>query len=123
MRSFSRPMAGWGIFAFWLTFAIFQGIFPKRPFHTEFCRVYSRRFMDDFRTQMRFALKAGADLTGTILVPAFAGAFLGKFLDARYGTGHMVFAAILFLTFLGTAVILVKKVRQYAKEYQKLIAP
>lgn len=115
--------ADWRIFAFWLTFATFSRIFPKHPFHAMLHAVYSRRFMDDFRSSMRFALTAGADLTGTILVPAFAAALLGKFLDARYGTGHILFAAILFLTFLGTAFILVKKVRQYAKEYQKLIAP
>jgi F0F1-type ATP synthase assembly protein I len=78
--------------------------------------------MDDFGSSLRFALRAMVDLTGTILVPAFVAAFLGKFLDARYGTGHVVFAVFLVLTFIGTAIILVKKVRQYAKEYQQLIA-
>ncbi len=79
--------------------------------------------MDDYRASMRFALRAMADVTGTILVPAFVAALLGKFLDARYGTGRILFAVLLTLTFLATAFILVKKVRQYAKEYQKLIAP
>ncbi len=79
--------------------------------------------MDDFRSSMRFALRAMADMTGTILVPAFVAALVGKFLDARYGTGRLLFAALLALTFVATAFILVKKVRQYAKEYQKLIAP
>lgn len=78
--------------------------------------------MDDFRSSMRFALQAMADITGTILVPAFVAAFVGKFLDARYGTGRAVFVALLVLTFIATVVVLVKKVRQYAKEYQKLIA-
>jgi MFS-type transporter involved in bile tolerance (Atg22 family) len=78
--------------------------------------------MDDFGSSLRFALRAVTDLTGTILVPAFVAALLGKSLDARYGTGHIVFAALLALTFVGTAIILVKKVRQYAKEYQQLIA-
>jgi F0F1-type ATP synthase assembly protein I len=72
---------------------------------------------------MRFALRAMADMTGTILVPAFVAALVGKFLDARYGTGRLLFAIFLALTFVATAFILVKKVRQYAKEYQKLIAP
>lgn len=63
-----------------------------------------------------------ADITGTILVPAFVAAFGGRFLDARFGTGRILFAVLLGLTFLATAFILVKKVRQYAKEYQKLIA-
>ena len=78
--------------------------------------------MDDYRLSMRFALTAMADIMGTILVPAFVAAFVGKFLDARYGTGRILFAVLLTLTFLATAFILVKKVRQYAKEYQKLIA-
>ncbi len=78
--------------------------------------------MDDVGSSLRFALRAVTDLTGTILVPAFVAAILGKFLDARYGTGHIVFAVLLALTFVGTAIILVKKVRQYAKEYQQLIA-
>jgi len=72
--------------------------------------------MDDFGSSMRFAFRAVADLTGTILVPAFAAAILGKFLDARYGTGRVIFAVLLAFTFVGTAIILVKKVRQYAKE-------
>ncbi len=79
--------------------------------------------MDDYRESMRFALKAMVDITGTILVPAFVAAIVGKFLDARYGTGRVLFVVLLTATFLGTAFILVKKVRQYAKEYQKLIAP
>ncbi len=78
--------------------------------------------MDDFGSSLRFALRAVTDLTGTILVPAFVAAILGKFLDARYGTGHSIFAVLLTFTFVGTAIILVKKVRQYAKEYQQLIA-
>ena len=78
--------------------------------------------MDDYRSSIRFALKATADITGTILVPAFVAAIAGKFLDARYGTGRVLFVMLLTLTFLGTAFILLKKVRQYAKEYQKLIS-
>jgi MFS-type transporter involved in bile tolerance (Atg22 family) len=78
--------------------------------------------MNDTGSSLRFALRAVTDLTGTIMVPAFVAALLGKFLDVRYGTGHVIFAVLLVITFVGTAVILVKKVRQYAKEYQQLIA-
>lgn len=78
--------------------------------------------MNDVGSSMRFALRAVTDLTGTILVPACAAAFLGTYLDARYGTDRIIFATLLALAFVGTAIILVKKVRQYAKEYQQLIA-
>ena len=79
--------------------------------------------MDDFRASLAFSLRVMADMFGTILVPAFAAALLGGFLDARFGSGRWVFAGLMTLAFLGTAVILVKKVRHYAKEYQKLITP
>ncbi|MFA6018274.1 MAG: hypothetical protein WCT28_01825 [Patescibacteria group bacterium] len=78
--------------------------------------------MVDFGSSLRFALKTVTGLTGIILVPAFVAALLGEFLDARYGTGHILFGIVLFLTFVGSGVILVKKVREYAKEYEKLIA-
>ena len=78
--------------------------------------------MDGFGPSLAFALRAVVDLTGTIFVPAIVAAVLGKFLDARYGTGHMLFAGFLVLAFVATAIVLVKKIRQYAKEYQQLIS-
>lgn len=79
-------------------------------------------FMEIFGASVRFALRAVTDLTGTILVPAFVAAILGNVLDARFGTGRILFGSLLVITFIGTAGILVKKVRQYEKEYQQLIA-
>lgn len=70
---------------------------------------------------IRFASKAMVDITGTIMVPAFVAALLGKTLDARLGTGKMLFVSCLVLTFMGTAFILVKKVKMYANEYKNLL--
>lgn len=70
---------------------------------------------------IRFAGRAMVDITGTIMVPAFVAALLGKALDARFGTGKALFAIGLVLTFAATAFILVKKVKKYANEYQNLI--
>ncbi len=78
--------------------------------------------MDGFGPSLRFALRAVTDIMGTILVPAFVAAMLGKYFDVRYGTGHTIFIVLLAFTFLGTSVLLVKKVGQYAKEYKKLIS-
>ena len=79
-------------------------------------------FMDVFGSSLRFAVKTVTDLTVTILVPAGVAAIGGKYLDDRYGTGHIYFAVFLALSFVSTVFILVKKVRQYAKEYRQLIA-
>lgn len=78
--------------------------------------------MNGVGPSLGFALRAVVDLTGTIFVPAIAAAFLGKFLDTRAGTGHILFAVCLALAFIATAIVLVKKIRQYAKEYQQLIS-
>lgn len=77
--------------------------------------------MNDIRSAMIFSFRAMADIMGTILIPALCAAFLGIFFDAQFGTGRWIFAGLMTLAFLGTAVILVKKVRHYAKEYQKNI--
>ncbi len=79
--------------------------------------------MDDFRSSMIFALRVMADIFGTILIPAFVAAVLGQLLDTQFGTGRWIFAGLMIVAFGGTTVILVKKVRHYAKEYQKLITP
>lgn len=77
--------------------------------------------MNETWASMQFALRAVADLTGTIFVPAIVAALAGRAVDARYGIGHTMFGILLVLTFIATAVVLVKKIRHYAKEYQQLI--
>ncbi|MBI1908006.1 hypothetical protein HYS28_01135 [Candidatus Uhrbacteria bacterium] len=67
-----------------------------------------------------FALRAMADLTATIFVPAVVAALLGRFLDGRYGTGRAWFIGLLACTFVLTVFILIRKVRSYGRAYQKL---
>ena len=70
---------------------------------------------------MVFALRAAADMTGTILVPAVVAAFAGKFLDTRLGTGKAFFIALLVGAALMTMYMVVKKARQYGDLYKKLV--
>ncbi len=64
---------------------------------------------------------AMADLLGTIVVPAILAGFVGKYLEPRIGSTYHPAALLLLVTFLLTIPVLVKKVRQYAKDYQTLI--
>ena len=68
------------------------------------------------------ALRAAADITATIFVPAVAAAIAGRALDAQYGTGKRFFAVLLALAFILTMFILIRKVRSYGRAYQKLTA-
>lgn len=78
--------------------------------------------MNALGPSLRFALTAVADITATITLPAIVGAVVGKALDARYGTGHILFGVIMTLAFLATAIVLLKKIRQYADAYKKQIS-
>lgn len=69
-----------------------------------------------------FALRAAANITGTILVPAVAAAFAGRYLDTRFGTGKTWFAVLLSVAFFFTVVVLIRKIRSYGHAYQKLAA-
>lgn len=66
------------------------------------------------------ALRAAADITGTIFIPALLAAFAGRRLDAHYDSGKTFFALLLILAFILTIVILIRKVRSYGRAYQKL---
>lgn len=70
---------------------------------------------------MVFALRAAADMTGTILVPAVAAAFAGRFLDTHFGTGKVFFIALLVAAALVTIMTVVKKSRYYGDLYKKLV--
>ena len=69
----------------------------------------------------RFAMKIFADFSGTIAVPAVAGALFGQWLDQKYGT-HPCYI-IIFLTFalLSTGVIVWKKAKKYRNAYEAII--
>lgn len=68
-----------------------------------------------------FALRAAADMTGTILVPAVVAAIAGNFLDTRLGTGRAFFIALLVSAALVTIYTVVKKARHYGDLYKKLV--
>lgn len=61
-----------------------------------------------------------ADFSGSIAIPAVAAAFLGKWLDARYGTSPKLIILCLLASFVLTAVIIVRKARLYSKAYNSL---
>lgn len=63
-----------------------------------------------------FALRAFADVLGTILVPAVA-AFVIK---TAFHLPTTIFLAILALTFGLTAIVLWKKISQYGRAFQQL---
>lgn len=69
----------------------------------------------------RFAAKAMVDITGSIFVPAIVAALAGQWLDERLATEKWFFIGLLLLSFIGSAVAIVKKVRAYGEEYQKLV--
>lgn len=69
----------------------------------------------------RFAFRAMADISGTILVPAIAALVAGKWLRSVVFGTDLALYAVLGVAFAGTAVVLVKKIRAYGEAYRKLI--
>lgn len=78
-------------------------------------------FMENSPAYLRFSMVAIADLLGTIVVPAVAAGLIGKYVQSIVGKTYHPAAGILLVTFVLTIPVLVKKVRQYAKDYQSLI--
>ncbi len=78
--------------------------------------------MTNVREYYKFAIIAFGDITVTIVAPAIVAALLGKMVDLRLNSNYTMYVIFLSLAFVATGVILVKKIRQYAKEYQQLIA-
>lgn len=71
---------------------------------------------DGVRKYYVFALKAFADVLGTILVPALTA--LGIRYACKLPDG--IFLAILGGVFVLTAVVLAKKIRSYGRSFQQL---
>lgn len=67
-----------------------------------------------------FAFKTFGDFGITIAVPAVLAALLGKWLDTKFGTEPRYVLLLLVLAFILTAVIVVKKTKEYGKLYQEL---
>ena len=65
-------------------------------------------------------MKIFADFSGSIAIPAVGAAFLGKWLDARYGTSPYLIILCLLAAFALTAVIVVRKARHYSKLYSSI---
>lgn len=61
-----------------------------------------------------------ADFSGTIAVPAVLAALLGKWLDGRLGTEPKLLIGCMAVALAGTALMIVRKARKYAKLYQSL---
>ena len=76
--------------------------------------------MDNSRKAYLFAFKTFGDFGVTIAVPAVIAAILGKWLDNRWQTAPKFLIILLILAFVLTAVVLVKKVKAYGRDYQDL---
>ncbi len=68
----------------------------------------------------RLAFKIMSDLTGAIAVPAVLAALGGKWLDARYGTGHRYLIVLLVVAFGLSAYMIVKKSARYRAQYESV---
>ena len=68
----------------------------------------------------RLALRVFADFGVTIAVPSVLAALFGKWLDQRLGTSPWLLIVCLTLALMATAVVVVKKAKRYAKEYERL---
>lgn len=65
-------------------------------------------------------MKIFADFSGSIAIPAVSAAFLGKWLDVRYGTSPKLIILCLLSSFVLTGVIIVRKAKYYSKAYNSL---
>ncbi len=65
-------------------------------------------------------MKIFADFSGSIAIPAVLAAFLGKWLDTRYGTSPKLIILCLLVAFVLTGIIIVRKARKYARLYTSI---
>ncbi|MFA5946799.1 MAG: hypothetical protein WC813_02130 [Patescibacteria group bacterium] len=71
---------------------------------------------DDVRKYYVFALRAFADVLGTILVPAVAAVVIKN----AFHLPTTIFLALLVAAFILTALVLAKKISQYGRSFQQL---
>ena len=67
-----------------------------------------------------FALKIAGDFGATIAVPVVVLAYIGKALDARWGTRPWMLVTSFVLAALISAVSIIRKAKKYGKEFQAL---
>lgn len=72
------------------------------------------------RSLYLFAFKILGEFGVTIAVPAVLAALAGKWLDERFDTSPRYLILLLVLALALTAYLVVKKAKEYGKEYQKL---
>lgn len=77
--------------------------------------------MDNYRKAYLFAFKAFGDFGVTIAVPAVIAALAGKWLDTKFASSPKYTIILFTIAFVLTIIIVVKKVKQYGREYQELI--
>ena len=73
--------------------------------------------MDHHREYQRLAFRIFADFGASIAVPAVLAALFGKWLDSRFETAPFFLVGCFVFAFALTAFSIVKKARQYQKEY------
>lgn len=67
-----------------------------------------------------FGLRIAGDFGATIAIPVVVFAYLGKRLDARWGTAPWLLIAGFALAALISGAIIYRKAKRYGKEYQNL---
>ena len=65
------------------------------------------------------ALRISVDLVVTITVPAVTAAWLGSWLDKRWGTYPWMFVLLLIVAFCLTAAVVYRKAKHYADQYNR----
>lgn len=65
------------------------------------------------------AMRMATDLLLTIAIPALLAAFLGKWLDERWGTQPLCFVLLLIVSFCLTGLMIRRKAKMYAKLYNR----
>jgi hypothetical protein len=73
----------------------------------------------DLRNYYVFAIKASADLLGTILVPAVT-AVLARYLYQDISNERVIFFISLAVAFILSSIVVVRKVQSYGKVYKEL---
>jgi F0F1-type ATP synthase assembly protein I len=71
----------------------------------------------------RLAIRIFVDFGVSIAVPAVLAAFLGQWLDQRYGTSPRYLILCVAVALILTAVSVAKKAKMYGREYEKLMKP
>ncbi len=72
------------------------------------------------RAYWSFGLRVFSESTGVIAVPVVAAALLGRALDGRWGTGWIVTAVSLVLSFALSAMLVWRRAKEWGREFQEI---